>query len=199
MEQNKDVLPFGEQGEGVSVDSSGNVYSVGWADDAAGGADHFTIKYDADGSELWSKRYDSGGGGSNDKAYAVAIDASNNVIVTGTVSGNYFTIKYDSSGNAVWNSTLDAGGADSAYSIVIDDFNNTFIAGTADIVKYNSTLNNTWNSSFVGGTTHAITTDLVGNVYVTGNLNNDYLTAKYNRSGEQIWNRTDDDGGGKLW
>ena len=55
---------------------------------------------------LWTNRYNGPGNGS-DTATAVAVDGSNNVIVTGFgfVSGvvrDYVTIKYSSAGAPIW-------------------------------------------------------------------------------------------------
>ncbi len=76
---------------GTSQDGSNNNY--------------YTIKYDPDGYELWSKSSDSGYDSVfGDFAYGVATDTSGNVIVTGTshdrnthtllYTFNYYTIKY---------------------------------------------------------------------------------------------------------
>ena len=55
---------------------------------------------------LWTNRY-NGPGNAADYAYAVAVDGSNNVIVTGTSArsgsgDDYATIKYSSDGVALW-------------------------------------------------------------------------------------------------
>ena len=50
-------------------------------------SDAFLVKYSASGGCLWSKRL---GGRYRDKGFGVAVDANNNVLVTGVVDG-YFT------------------------------------------------------------------------------------------------------------
>src|SRR6266478_5455730 len=58
------------------------------------------------GMALWTNRYDGPGNG-EDKAIAVAVNGSGNVIVTGSSYGgassnDYATIKYSGAGVALW-------------------------------------------------------------------------------------------------
>ena len=69
-------------------------------------ADYATIKYSSAGVPLWTNRYNGPGNG-DDYATAVAVDGSNNVIVTGYSTGSagdldYATIKYSSAGVPLW-------------------------------------------------------------------------------------------------
>src|ERR1035438_5040671 len=64
-------------------------------------SDYATIKYSSAGMPLWTNRYDNGPG-NDSSAASVAVDGSNNVIVTGTscngVDHDYATIQYSSAG-----------------------------------------------------------------------------------------------------
>jgi hypothetical protein len=90
----------------MALDSAGNVYVTG----AGGGngiyeTDYATIKFGADGSLLWVATYNGPiNGDGSDTAYAIALDDSGNVYVTGGSSGfeDYATIKYDAAGNELW-------------------------------------------------------------------------------------------------
>ncbi len=84
----------GEVGWGITVDDSASVYVtgafVGSVDlgggtlNSAGSSDMFMAKYHSDGTYQWSKRFGSTG---SDEGYAIPVDASENVIVTGKFSG----------------------------------------------------------------------------------------------------------------
>ena len=72
-----------------------------------------TIKYSSAGLPLWTNRY-NGPGNDHDCANALAVDASNNVIVTGYSMSNtggygYATIKYSSAGVPLWTNRYEAG------------------------------------------------------------------------------------------
>ena len=66
----------------VAVDGSNDVIVTGIRLGAELIGDYATIKYSSAGVPLWTNRYNGPGNG-DDCAYAVAVDGSNNVIVTG--------------------------------------------------------------------------------------------------------------------
>src|SRR6266404_1524618 len=76
---------------GVAIDRSNNVVVAGAFNNtanfgggsitSAGALDGFVAKYTAQGGFLWAKSF---GNQSDDRAYAVAVDSQNNVIVTGS-------------------------------------------------------------------------------------------------------------------
>ena len=84
----------------IAVDGSGNVYVTGFSIGLGTGFDYATVKYDSAGQEQWVVRY-NGPANLDDDAYAIAVDASGNVYVTGystvdaiTGQTDYTTIKY---------------------------------------------------------------------------------------------------------
>ena len=86
----------------LAVDGSDNVIVTGYSFGSVAVDDYATIKYSSAGEPLWTNRYNGPGNG-EDVAYAVAVDGSNNVIVTGRSAGSgavydYATIKYSSAG-----------------------------------------------------------------------------------------------------
>jgi len=108
--------------------------------------DYYTIKYDKDGNQLWSKAFDQG---RNDGALEVVVDSVNNVIVTGgcnlwhdydedgeeddeEVNSDYCTIKYHQYGNEVWDEPLfyDSEHPDTAYGAAVDSQDNIIVTGS---------------------------------------------------------------------
>src|SRR6266704_3508751 len=76
------VTGFG-QANAVATDSSGNVIVTGQWDSLAGAHyDYATVKYSAAGVLLWAKQF-NGPANRDDVAAAIAVDSSDNVIVTG--------------------------------------------------------------------------------------------------------------------
>jgi hypothetical protein len=81
-----------------AVDPSGGVIVTGASPGSGGSYDYTTIKYSSAGVALWTNRY-NGPGNPEDRAYAIAVDRSGNVIVTGFSVGNtsgydFATVKY---------------------------------------------------------------------------------------------------------
>jgi hypothetical protein len=83
----------------VAADGSGNVVVTGTIVGSDSNEDIYTAKYAAaDGALLWEKRYNGPRNGS-DRASAMALDGSGNVVVTGTTVGSdrtddFYTAKY---------------------------------------------------------------------------------------------------------
>jgi hypothetical protein len=82
----------------IAVDSSGSVYVTGRSEGIGTGYDYATIAYNsATAAEQWVARYNGPGNG-QDIAYAIAVDSTRNVYVTGGSTGigtgDFATIKY---------------------------------------------------------------------------------------------------------
>jgi uncharacterized delta-60 repeat protein len=86
---------------GIAIDNANNIYVTGYSEripSTNGLFDYATIKYNAAGVQQWVTRY-NGPGNNWDKAYAIAVDDSGYVYVTGgsytaTTNADYATIKY---------------------------------------------------------------------------------------------------------
>src|SRR5204863_959165 len=80
-----------ESGNGVAIDPAGNILLTGVFEGtadfgsgpmtSAGQGDVFLAKYSPTGAAIWTERF---GGAYSDAGNAVAVDASGNVLVTGT-------------------------------------------------------------------------------------------------------------------
>src|SRR5262245_59735794 len=82
-----------DDARGIALDSTGNVYVAGSSRGTSSGYDFATVKYDANGNQLWAARY-NGPANSDDvlKRATLALDSAGNVYVAGSSVG---------SGNAV--------------------------------------------------------------------------------------------------
>src|SRR5438105_2824228 len=89
----------------ITLDNLGNVIVAGASVDAGTDKDMITIKYDNNGNNEIDMRYTSQDD-YPDEAYAITIDALNNIIVSGycyTQNGNQLAvIEYDPSGAELW-------------------------------------------------------------------------------------------------
>lgn len=119
----------------MTVDSAGNIIVVGYMDTGSGD-DYQVVKFKADGTGLaaWAPVSYSHGGGGDDVATAVAVDSSDNIIVTGNVwngiNNDIHTIKYNgATGAVIWQHTYNGGGTDTATSIAVDGSGDIYVAG----------------------------------------------------------------------
>ena len=200
-----------DEAQSIAVDGSGNVYVTGWSDGLWTGFDYATIKYDAQGDQVWIARY-SGLGNFDDWATSLAVDGEN-IYVTGQsydleTWGDYATIKYDAFGNQLWVSFYNGptNSYDYANALSIDGYGNICVTGHSSgsegdyaTVKYNASGNQVWVARYNGlGTGNDEANSLVvsrdGNVHVTGvsdgiyyGNNMDYATIKYSGGNLDNW------------
>jgi Beta-propeller repeat len=140
---------------GLTLDGSGNIYTAGSFSGSvtvpttpstlltsAGGTDILVAKYNTSGVPQWAKR---AGGTGNDSGASIAMDAYNNLFLTGSFTGtatfgtlpaltsagnsDVFVAKYNSSGAEQWVQKAGGGGADSGRSIVVDLLGNVYTVG----------------------------------------------------------------------
>ncbi len=197
----------------LAVDSSGNVYVAGHSFNAVGPShyDYVLIKYDTNGNQVWITKYNSG---MYNDARDVFVDKSGSIYITGNsynesnFSNDYVTIKYDTSGNQLWVKSYDNGGGESVKKLVVDSLGNVYVTGVSSFnatntkygyatVKYDTKGNQLWvarNDDGWYNSAEDITTDISGNVYVTGvssfnttNTNYGSVTIKYGVNGGQLW------------
>jgi len=199
----------------IAIDGSGNVYVTGTSRiDPGSNYNYLTVKYDSAGQEQWVASY-NGPGNALDFAFAIAVDSSGNVYMTGESYGldsayDYATIKYNSTGQQQWVARYNgpANYDDVAEAIALDGSANVYVTGysygVGDVgvdyatIKYNSAGQEQWVARYNGGThsddyATAIAVDSLGNIYVTGDslgvgdVNPDYATIKYDSAGQQQW------------
>lgn len=80
----------------IALDNSGNVYVTGFCVNNTNN-DFVTIKYNSSGTQQWMQTY-NGPANNRDEAYAIILDHTENVIITGSsynvTNSDYVTIKY---------------------------------------------------------------------------------------------------------
>jgi hypothetical protein len=140
-----------DRGQGIAVDSQGQLYVVGLFTGAidfggqmkvpAGMWDVFVASYTSQGTLRW---VNTAGGAGADFAYDVAVDASDNVIVTGYYEGavnfgdgalpvfgmrDVFVAKYSASGVLQWSRGYGSAGFDSGQAIAAGPTGNVVAGG----------------------------------------------------------------------
>ncbi|CAN5341774.1 hypothetical protein BH09BAC5_BH09BAC5_12060 [soil metagenome] len=174
-----------DYGFGVAVDNQHNVVATGMHFNNAtfnstivngyGYQDAYIAKYDSTGNLLWVHGI---GGGEQDWGYAIAVDANDNIFITGTYAWyaihftatdslpisapqatNCFIAKYDANGNFLW---ARSGGCSygKSSSVEVDTSGNAIISGF-----FNSTINFSGNILNGGGQNlFFVKYDSIGNV-----------------------------------
>ena len=176
-------------GYGVAFDSSNNMYWTGttMAEDHET-YDVFLIKYDSSCVQVYEVGW--GGGQGNDIGRSIAVDASDNVYVTGStsqfgsgqgfVTSDVFLLKYGPSGEFQWSKTWGGLGNDYGTGVAVDSVGNVYVVGSTDsyggqsdfvLLKYDSYGNLMWQKVWGGpqgdyGTGVAV--DSGDSVYITG-------------------------------
>jgi len=173
----------GGQTNGISTDSSNNIYFSGSFGSVYYG---FIAKYNSSGTLQWQASNQSLPG----FVYSnPVIDSSGNVFVTGGVYASDFSSisgsinKFNSSGTEQWSKkyTYSSGGGSNYFTntgVALDSSGNVYAAGSGQgifgyIVKFNTSGTVQWNKQFrtasTGGTTITeISIDSSGTIYYSG-------------------------------
>ena len=207
---------FQEYDEGIDmlVDGLGNVYVVGHSNDTQSKPDMVIIKLDSLGNEVWVDRY-AGASGSNDLPVGLALSADEgSLYVTGlsneSGSTDILVLKYDRNGLRQWTRVYDnpqqTGDEPDAIAVSMDG--NVHVAGTIGgslfdternfvLLQYDAAGNLNWVADYNGpgdswDDLNAMTLDVQGNVYVTGQSNGngsgpDFATLRFNAVGQMEW------------
>ena len=182
-----------DDARGVALDSAGNVYVTGSSRGTGTGYDFATIKYDANGNQLWAARYNGPAGGDDTVQHpTLALDGAGNVYVAGGSIGagnvtECATVKYAPDGTQLWVArSPDAG---EPFGIAVDSATNTYVTGSSATIKIDANGNQRWAAGPGGGV--ALALDSAGNVHVAsvgvagGSVA--FKTAKYDANGNELW------------
>lgn len=182
----------------IAVDGAGNSYITGRTNGnlggtSEGGSDAFLMKFDTSGNQVWARQV---GTAESDRGWAVAVDGSGNVYISGDTKGSFdgfgnqgekdaFLVKFDTSGNKLWTRQIGTEYTDTSDAVAVDNAGNVYISGItkgdlggtnagsfdAFLAKFDSSGNQVWMRQF--GTTaneggQAVSVDVSGNIYVSG-------------------------------
>jgi uncharacterized delta-60 repeat protein len=189
------------------IDNQDNIYVTGDIYKTGCNYNIVTIKYNAYGDTVWTRRYNGAGNG-DDKVYAMEIDSEGNIYLTGSsfVSGNgidCLTMKYSSDGVLMWAKTYDEYSyhPDGATALALDNSGNVYVTGSASTsssniayltIKYDNDGNEKWVTKYDGpgyngqDFASSVFVDNSGYVYITGSstgvtTGNDVATIKYSQ------------------
>jgi hypothetical protein len=191
--------PYNDTGYKVALDGSGNIYITGSTGGSLDGntseglLDIFLTQFGSSGNRIGSRQSGTPG---DDIAYAIAIDTSGNIYITGSTRGSLpgwtssgekdiFLAKFDSSGNKIFTKQFGTSQDDIAYGIAIDTSGNIYITGSSGgnlgttsaggldifLTKFDSSGNRIFTQQF--GTDqddigYGVVVDNSGNIYITG-------------------------------
>jgi hypothetical protein len=189
-----------QEASAMVLDSAGDVVAAGFLNNEGFGRDLLVVKFDgATGAEQWRFEID-GGEGLGDQAFAVAVDAADDVAVGGKLetlltSDDFTVIKLaGASGAELWRQVIDgtetASDDDDAYTVAFDGAGDVLAGGVIDnddthedfaVLKFNgSTGAEIWRQEIDGDlpgkvsfeTVKKLVVDADDNVIATGELEN---------------------------
>ncbi len=177
-----------DRAQGVSVDTSGNVFITGFSYSPTitfgsitltntGNTNVLTAKYDTNGNPIWAR---SVGGGNDNEGMSIATDPIGNAFVTGffisssltfgsvtltnTGAMDMFIVEYDPSGNVLWAKNAGGTGPDEGDFVCVDASKNVYVTG-----------------SFYSSSIH------FGSTTINNTGNEDVFLAKYDANGNLVW------------
>lgn len=200
-----------DYGQSVGFGPDGSVYVGANISSSTSLQDVELIKYSGNGDKIWAKKYD-GTAHLYDTVTGMKVDASGNAYLicasgVSTSEFNIVTMKYDGNGNRQW-LERQSSGTDSSFpfGLALDNSGNVIVAGITGsgtrtdfiTLKYDALGNKQWVKKYNSNATaksqdaaYAVSTDNLGNVYVSGTTqgdgtrhDNDITTVKYSVDGQ---------------
>ena len=167
-------------GQGVTVDSSDNIYVTGTTN--YGGNDIFLVKFYDNGTKQWTQQLGTSSDDNETTAEGVTVDSSDNIYVLGNTSGgldnntnsggvtnsdkwDFFLVKFYDNGTKQWTQQLGTSSTDYGNAVAVDSSDNIYVTGTTNggldnnthfgandifLVKYNSSGEKQWTQQLGG-------------------------------------------------
>lgn len=183
-----------DEAHGIAIDTNDFVYIVGstygdlHGETNNGNYDFFLCKYDLSGTKHWTRLWGSSG---SDNGYGITIDNSNNIVLTGSATGNYADVglvKYNSSGNIQWSTQIGTDCSEWGVGVKADSIGNIYVTGIITgcaidgentyygardtiLIKFDSSGDKVWAKQ--SGTANydrgqGVAIDSTDNAYITG-------------------------------
>ncbi|HIK10929.1 MAG TPA: SBBP repeat-containing protein [Oscillatoriaceae cyanobacterium M33_DOE_052] len=146
----------------VALDKDGNIYLSGTTEGNlngntnAGRQDAFLVKYDPNGTQLWTEQLGTAG---DDRAWGVTVDKNGIVYLTGTTQGSLngqphfgsndtFVMTFDSAGNQLTTRIIATANDDMVQDIKVDRSGNIYTTGntTGSLANTNAGNYDAWVS-----------------------------------------------------
>lgn len=197
---------------GITVDSSGNIYTAGsiYANVGALGntSSGFVCKYNSSGTIQWQQIFYYNVNANPVHFRGISLDSSANIYVAGETNNDFLIAKLNSSGTVQWKRSINITTQDNFRGITVDSSGNCYAIGYTntngyDIIfaKYNTSGVLQWIKALSAGTTYeygyAICVDSTDNIYITGIsatsttlASQNIVILKYNSAGTLQWQRT---------
>ena len=143
---------LGQNGQGLAVDSAGNVLVIGYFQGtidfgggpltSAGNNDIFVVKLDPSGAVLWSKKF---GDATAQVGQSVAVNAAGDIVIAGNFTGtvnfgggnltsagaaDVFIAKLTSAGAHIWSKKFGDAADQRCDEIALDSLGNVILAGS---------------------------------------------------------------------
>jgi hypothetical protein len=172
------------RGVEITVDSAGNIYTLGSMQTANGGIEFATAKYNTNGVRQWVDYYARADDGQNLPS-KIAVSALGNVYIVGTSSFESTTsdafavlIKYDSTGRQVWSQSVEnCCNTIASVGVGVDASENVYWGVSEVLVTGTQTQSRIFKydvdghmlaTTNAGGASITMLFDIHGNAYVVG-------------------------------
>jgi len=207
----------------IIIDNSGNAFASGFVKNKGTSNDLYWLSLNSLCDTNWTKTQDGSGYGS-DKFYDMVTDGNGNFYLTGridadvssTANDNCFTMKTDANGNILWSKSYNSSGVleDRGVSVRVAASGNVYVAGYSwtgtdydiFVLKYNTSGTQQWVHTYDGGFGNDQPLDMgldaSENILITGISEEaidsvyNYVTLKFNSSGNQLWAKKYNSGNG---
>jgi len=197
-----------------AVDDASNIYVLGKIYISNTQFNTVILKYNSSGTMQWANIINIGPGGITNPVSMALVKTTGNIYITGYysdgVNNEIFTLKVTNNGAQQWIKMLSPQSviSSSSTSIALDNQENVFVCGKANInnspgfitLKYNSSGDSIWSKVYSTSPSNSedcamsICTDSAGNSYITGksylgsgSVQNEIVTISYSPTGIQRW------------